>query len=98
MSQIIDKAIVLFLKHKGRETQNIFRSVNTAVALTAAALPAEQACGEGLFFFPAGDNCSCFDMFMVKVAPGSEIQILWMHRKCISSLLLCLLISVMVLQ
>lgn len=50
MSQIIDKVIVLFLKHKGRETQNIFRSVNTAVALTAAALTAEQACGEGLVF------------------------------------------------
>ena len=46
MSQIIDKAIVLFLKHKGRETQNEFRSVSTAAALTA-----EQACGEGFVSF-----------------------------------------------
>lgn len=36
MSEIIDKAMVLFLRHKGGETQNIFTAA-------AAALSAEQA-------------------------------------------------------
>lgn len=40
MSEIIDKVMVLFLRYKGRETQNIFRSMNraAATALTARGL------------------------------------------------------------
>lgn len=55
MSKIIDKTMVLFLKHKGRETQNIFRSVNRAAA--AAALTAEQAGFKGLVLFLLDFSC-----------------------------------------
>lgn len=41
MSEIIDRVMVLFLKHKGRETRDIFRSMNRAAAAAAAALTAE---------------------------------------------------------
>lgn len=56
MYEFIDKAMVLFLKHKGREIQNILRSRDRAAA-AAAALTGEQAC------------CGCLDLFLLE-PPG----------------------------
>lgn len=61
MSEIIDKAMILFSRHEGRETQNIFRSMNRA----AAALAVEQACWSHLLMF---------DMRMLKVFLGQRFS------------------------